>query len=121
MSARIVESAENSPVLSVRGTCFFVLGLIASTISGAEALQDYGWQSVCTPLGAPMGLCIPDNVNRLVSLPRWEVNKVANLSYLELAKPETLVVNKIITDRQSRQLDLGSKRIEVVEQAEDQA
>ncbi|SPO31737.1 related to protein ste16 [Ustilago trichophora] len=95
--SQIVEIAENSQVLSVRGTCFFVLGLISSTTAGAEALQDYGWQSVCTPLGAPMGLCIPDDINRLVSLPRWEVNKVPDLGYLELAEPETLVVNKIIT------------------------
>ncbi len=95
--SQIVEIAETSQVLSVRGTCFFVLGLISSTNSGAEALQDYGWQSVCTPLGAPMGLCIPDDINRLVSLPRWDVNKVPDLSYLELAEPETLVVNKIIT------------------------
>ncbi|SJX66514.1 related to protein ste16 [Sporisorium reilianum f. sp. reilianum] len=97
MISQIVEIAETSPVLSIRGTCFFVLGLVASTNSGAEALQDYGWQSVCTPLGAPMGLCIPDDFNRLVSIERWEVNKVSDLSYLELAEPETLVVNKIIT------------------------
>ncbi|CDU24676.1 related to protein ste16 [Sporisorium scitamineum] len=97
MISQVVEIAETSQVLSIRGTCFFVLGLVASTNSGAEALQDYGWQSVCTPLGAPMGLCIPDDVNRLVSIERWEVNKVSDLSYLELAEPETLVVNKIIT------------------------
>lgn len=95
--SQIVEIAETSSVLSVRGTCFFVLGLISSTNSGAEALQDYGWQSVCTPLGAPMGLCIPTDINRIVSLPRWEVSKVPDLSYLELAPPETVVVNKIIT------------------------
>ncbi|KAJ1038031.1 hypothetical protein NDA10_005530 [Ustilago hordei] len=95
--SQIIEIAETSAVLSVRGTCFFVLGLISSTNSGAEVLQDYGWQSVCTPLGAPMGLCIPDDINRLMSLPRWKVDKVPDLSYLELAEPETLVVNKIIT------------------------
>ena len=95
--SQIVEIAETSPVMSIRGTCFFVLGLVASTSSGAEALQDYGWQSVCTPLGPPMGLCIPDDVNRLVSIGRWEVQKVPDLGYLELAEPETLVVNKIIT------------------------
>lgn len=95
--SEIVEIAESSQVLSVRGTCFFVLGLISSTNSGAEALGDYGWQSVCTPLGVPMGLCIPVDINRLVSIPQWEANKVPDLSYLELAEPETLVVNKIIT------------------------
>ncbi|GAK67572.1 cytosolic regulator pianissimo [Moesziomyces antarcticus] len=95
--SQIVEIAETSAVLSVRGTCFFVLGLISSTNAGAEVLQDYGWQSVCTPLGAPMGLCIPDNVNRLVSLPRWQVEQVADLGYLEFEEPQTVVVNKIIT------------------------
>lgn len=95
--SQIVEIAETSAVLSVRGTCFFVLGLISSTNAGAEVLQDYGWQSVCTPLGAPMGLCIPDNVDRLVSLAPWRVEQVADLAYLDLDEPQTVVENKIIT------------------------
>ncbi|KAI3485297.1 hypothetical protein L1887_51410 [Cichorium endivia] len=95
--SQIVEIAETSAVLSVRGTCFFVLGLISSTNAGAEVLQDYGWQSVCTPLGAPMGLCIPDNVDRLVSLAPWRVEQVADLAYLDFDEPQTVVENKIIT------------------------
>lgn len=42
----IVNLASNSPVLSVRGTCFYVLGLIGSTSIGAERLEAFGWDSV---------------------------------------------------------------------------
>ncbi|XP_065648769.1 rapamycin-insensitive companion of mTOR isoform X2 [Hydra vulgaris] len=42
----VVNMAQNSPVLTVRGTCFFVLGLMASTNLGAGKLEDLGWSSV---------------------------------------------------------------------------
>ncbi|KAK3609904.1 hypothetical protein CHS0354_036667 [Potamilus streckersoni] len=41
----IIRLAEESGVFSVRGTAFFVLGLLASTREGAEALTQYGWES----------------------------------------------------------------------------
>lgn len=44
------------------------MGLISATQQGAELLQDYGWQSACTPLGAPLGLCIPVDVSRFVEV-----------------------------------------------------
>ncbi|KAI0304497.1 Rapamycin-insensitive companion of mTOR, N-term-domain-containing protein [Multifurca ochricompacta] len=47
----ILEIAEQSQVLSVRGTCFFVLGLISSTPQGAEILSDYGWEAHCPRSG----------------------------------------------------------------------
>ncbi|KAN0062384.1 hypothetical protein ACQY0O_005266 [Thecaphora frezii] len=95
--SQIVEIAENSPVMSVRGTCFFVLGLISATTQGAEVLQDYGWMSVSTPLGVPMGLCIPNDIDRLVSMPRWEVQTVVDLGYLDFPDPETVLENKVVT------------------------
>eukprot|EP00111_Clytia_hemisphaerica_P003838 TCONS_00011021-protein len=42
----IVSMASNSDVLSVRGTCFYVLGLVGSTSIGAEKLEYLGWDSV---------------------------------------------------------------------------
>ncbi|PWY98657.1 hypothetical protein BCV70DRAFT_178261, partial [Testicularia cyperi] len=95
--ARIVEIAEGSLVLSVRGTCFYVLGLISSTHNGAELLKTLGWQSVRTPLGVSIGLCVPDDVQRLLTIPRWTAAGITSLSHLELADPETVVVNKVIT------------------------
>lgn len=47
-------------------TCFFVLGLISSTLQGAELLDDYRWEATLTPLGMPTGLCIPIDFERFV-------------------------------------------------------
>ncbi|KAL8290440.1 hypothetical protein RQP46_002698 [Phenoliferia psychrophenolica] len=68
----IVEIAEDSPVYSLRGTAFFVLGLIASTVEGTEILDDLGWESVCTPLGVATGICVPVEISNFVYTPPWE-------------------------------------------------
>ncbi|KAF8967140.1 Rapamycin-insensitive companion of mTOR, N-term-domain-containing protein [Flammula alnicola] len=67
----ILEITEKSPIPSVRGTCFFVLGLISSTSQGAEILDDYNWEATLSPLGMPTGLCIPTDIDRFISLPSW--------------------------------------------------
>ncbi|EDR13794.1 uncharacterized protein LACBIDRAFT_309182 [Laccaria bicolor S238N-H82] len=67
----VLEIAENSPISSVRGTCFFVLGLISSTSQGAEILDDYNWEATLSPLGMPTGLCIPSDVDKFISIPSW--------------------------------------------------
>lgn len=65
----IVNIAEQSPVLSVRGTCFFVLGLIASTVQGSDLLEDYGWLSATDVGGRLTGICIPDDLSDFVEMP----------------------------------------------------
>ncbi|CAA7271328.1 unnamed protein product [Cyclocybe aegerita] len=67
----ILEIAEGSPIPSVRGTCFFVLGLISSTSQGAEILDDYNWEATLSPLALPTGLCIPADIEKFISLPYW--------------------------------------------------
>ncbi|KAK4705182.1 rapamycin-insensitive companion of mTOR, partial [Phenoliferia sp. Uapishka_3] len=69
----IVEIAEDSLVYSLRGTAFFVLGLIASTVEGSEILEDLGWESVCTPLGVATGICVPIDVASFVFTPPWQM------------------------------------------------
>ncbi|KAF2210980.1 hypothetical protein CERZMDRAFT_43935 [Cercospora zeae-maydis SCOH1-5] len=39
----IVQIAEHSQVLTLRGTAFFVLGLISRSLHGQEILAEYGW------------------------------------------------------------------------------
>ncbi|KAM0751148.1 hypothetical protein T439DRAFT_374032 [Meredithblackwellia eburnea MCA 4105] len=68
----IVEIAEDSPVYSLRGTAYFALGLIASTLEGVEILQDLGWESVVGPIGGAAGICVPADVPRFVYTPPWE-------------------------------------------------
>lgn len=58
----IVDLAEQSAVLSVRGTCYFVLGLIASTLQGSDLLEDFGWLSATDVAGRLMGICVPDDL-----------------------------------------------------------
>lgn len=67
----ILEIAETSAVPSVRGTCFFVLGLISTTSLGAEMLDDYHWESTLSPLGMPTGLCLPVDLNGFVAMKPW--------------------------------------------------
>ncbi|KAH9523714.1 hypothetical protein Btru_040714 [Bulinus truncatus] len=43
----IIRLAEENGVFSVRGTAFFVLGLIASTRKGTDILNELGWESRC--------------------------------------------------------------------------
>ncbi|XP_048583211.1 rapamycin-insensitive companion of mTOR isoform X2 [Nematostella vectensis] len=42
----IVRMAEESENFAIRGTCFYVLGLIAKTRQGADILQDLEWESI---------------------------------------------------------------------------
>ncbi|KAI0822217.1 Rapamycin-insensitive companion of mTOR, N-term-domain-containing protein [Trametes gibbosa] len=85
----ILEIAEQSLVLSVRGTCFFVLGLISSTPQGAEILDDYHWEATLSPLGLPTGLCVPVDVEKFVSIPHWDCVASEAVDDTRLAPPES--------------------------------
>ncbi|CAE6437545.1 unnamed protein product [Rhizoctonia solani] len=68
----IVDIASKSEILSVRGTCFFVLGLISSTPQGAEVLDEYEWEATVTPLGFTTGLCLPMDIEKFLYINPWE-------------------------------------------------
>lgn len=75
----IVKIAETHEVMSLRGTAFFVLGLISRSTHGLEILSENGWESNTTTLGVSVGLCIPRDVRKLLSLRPW--THVAAASY----------------------------------------
>ncbi|KAI0366921.1 hypothetical protein BV20DRAFT_1001539 [Pilatotrama ljubarskyi] len=93
----ILEIAEQSLVLSVRGTCFFVLGLISSTPQGAEILDDYHWEATLSPLGLPTGLCVPVDVDKFVSIPRWDCVAREGVDDSRLIPPESPEENEVMT------------------------
>lgn len=64
----IIQIAERSEVMTLRGTAFFVLGLISKSIHGLEILDGYGWDGVTTDMGESLGRCIPADLNRLLSV-----------------------------------------------------
>ncbi|KAF8965157.1 hypothetical protein BGZ46_000655 [Entomortierella lignicola] len=68
----IVGMAERSKVLSLRGTCFYVLGLMCKTTQGVEILEDYGWQGILHRDRTPLGLCLPKDLDRFLDVPRWD-------------------------------------------------
>ncbi|KAJ8080510.1 hypothetical protein PM082_017343 [Marasmius tenuissimus] len=68
----VMDIASNSPIPTIRGTCFFILGLISSTSQGCEILDDYQWEATLTPMGLPTGLCIPVDLEKFIALPPWK-------------------------------------------------
>jgi hypothetical protein len=49
-------------------TCFFVLGLIASTTAGCDILEEYGWMPSVTARGEVTSLCLPEDLSDFLSV-----------------------------------------------------
>lgn len=67
----IVQIAETSEVMNLRGTAFFVLGLISRSLHGQEILIEYGWDGVVNETGETLGFCIPLDFKKLFSIKPW--------------------------------------------------
>lgn len=76
---QIVRITENHEIMSLRGTAFFVLGLISQSIHGLEILSEHGWDSNTTTRGESLGLCIPDNLRKLFSFVPWKHEKPSEI------------------------------------------
>ncbi|KAF3308632.1 hypothetical protein TWF173_001088 [Orbilia oligospora] len=68
----IVSIAEASKVLSLKGTAFFVIGMISRTSSGLEVLDGFGWDAKVTDMGEFIGYCLPKRLDNLLSLQTWD-------------------------------------------------
>ncbi|CAK7210673.1 hypothetical protein SCUCBS95973_000868 [Sporothrix curviconia] len=69
---QIVKIAQRQEIMSLRGTAFFVIGLISRSLHGLEILSEFGWDSNTNTLGASLGFCIPSDLSQLFSLAPWE-------------------------------------------------
>ncbi|KAF1812857.1 cytosolic regulator pianissimo [Eremomyces bilateralis CBS 781.70] len=67
----VVQIAENSLIMSVRGTAVFVLGLISRSVHGQEILLEYGWDGATNMMGEALGFAIPKDLRKLFSVPDW--------------------------------------------------
>ncbi|KAF1959638.1 hypothetical protein CC80DRAFT_489747 [Byssothecium circinans] len=67
----IVQIAENSEVMSLRGTAFYVLGLISRSLHGQEILLESGWDGVINEAGEALGFCLPLDFKKLFSMTPW--------------------------------------------------
>jgi hypothetical protein len=61
----IVKIAETSEVMSLRGTAFYVLGLISRSLHGQEILLEFGWDGVVNESGEALGFCLPLDFKKL--------------------------------------------------------
>jgi len=64
----IIAVAESSSVISLRGTAFYILGLISKTQPGQEVLSDFGWESVtlADEHGIPPGIAVPQSMGKFM-------------------------------------------------------
>lgn len=65
VTADVISIAENSGVCSLKGTAFFVLGLISSTDEGMEILDEFKWDSVLKIMESPRGITSPYALSQL--------------------------------------------------------
>lgn len=80
---QIIEIAESHPVMSLRGTAFFVLGLISRSTHGLEILSEHGWDSNMTQMGTSLGFCIPSDLSKLFSIKPWKHETSTTITLLD--------------------------------------
>lgn len=68
----IIECAQQASVLTLKGLCYYVLGLVSRTPQGAEELDGYGWETVASPSGELDGLCLPKQREIFLEIDNWE-------------------------------------------------
>ena len=64
----IVKIAEQSEVIGLRGTAFFVLGLISRSLHGMEILLEHGWDAATDGMGNSLGCCLPASLETLLTV-----------------------------------------------------
>lgn len=68
VTEKIIEIAESSKVITLRGTAFFVLGLISRSLHGQEILAEHGWDGTVNMRGEALGYCLPEDFDQLFSV-----------------------------------------------------
>ena len=64
----IIKIATHSQVMTLRGTAFFVLGLISRSLHGLEIIAEHGWSAATDHLGRSLGYCLPPTLEMLLSM-----------------------------------------------------
>lgn len=85
----IVKIAQGHEIMSLRGTAFFVLGLISRSIHGLEILSENGWDAHTNIMGISFGFCIPTDLGNLFSFQPWKHASVTTIQLPDSQKTET--------------------------------
>jgi len=79
----IVEIAEKSKVLTLKGTSFYIIGMISKTSTGIEKLEEYGWNSPYLPFGKLNGICVPNHSSQFLNIPPWKYKRMFDTLKIE--------------------------------------
>lgn len=97
---RIVQIATSAGVVTMRGTAFFVLGLISRSRHGLQVLRNLGWDSAVNQKGESLGLCLPTDFRKLflISFPGFdaEANRTPREQLKEATRDPDSVNQKIL-------------------------
>lgn len=72
----IIEIFKSHPVWSVKGTAFFVLGLLSSTDEGLEILDEFEWDVSLDADGNPTSFCIPNSIETYINVERVPIDSL---------------------------------------------
>lgn len=87
---QIIKIAQEHDVMSLRGTAFFVLGLISRSVHGLEILSEHGWDASTNFLGTSLGFCIPTDLSKFFSLAPWKHESVSSIALPDTQKTENI-------------------------------
>ncbi|GME94807.1 unnamed protein product [Ambrosiozyma monospora] len=60
---------ENTINLSLKGICFFILGLVSKTDEGLEILDDLGYHVTTNASNENLPICLPKDINKMLQVP----------------------------------------------------
>lgn len=70
----IIKIATWSEVMTMRGTAFFVLGLISRSLHGMEIIAEHGWNAATDQVGRSLGFSLPPRLEALFSVRTYSSN-----------------------------------------------
>ncbi|CDK25507.1 unnamed protein product [Kuraishia capsulata CBS 1993] len=88
---------------TLKGTCFYVLGLIAQTSEGMEILDDLGWSTTVAANGSPLPLCLPKSMSSFFNCAEngFSSQKIP-ADILTQSEPESSEVAEMLNGRRSQ-------------------
>ncbi|MCJ1306659.1 hypothetical protein MMC25_000302 [Agyrium rufum] len=80
----IIKIVEQSKVITMRGTAFFVLGLVSRSLHGAEILNGFGWDVATNHMGQSLGFCLPPSLETLFDISETEEQRLESAQAAQL-------------------------------------
>ena len=93
----IVKIATQSQVMTLRGTAFFVLGLISRSLYGLELVAEHGWSVATDHLGRSLGYCLPPTLEMLLSMDPPASSTAPTLDRLKTSTDDDPLIARILS------------------------